>query len=335
MKIDNVVVNVPLKDIVADDEMNSRQSFVVHDESAPIKAQTLKGLMESIATEGQITPVMVKEIEGGKFYLIAGFRRFTAIKALYNAEVEKHKEGVKGADPAKYQSIRAQVVRGDDRLSIRILNLVENLARKDLSPYEVAEACVKLQEAAKPDKLSGNDIADKIGLSRQYVGNLLTNMSKLNPKIREYWKRNHPVCTTGNLNAWRSLEHDAQWELFVKANGGAEPEDIDVEDDATGKPTSGAEETPKVAKEPTRPSAATLMDAIAAVKAAEGIKPEEKKAMLVALEYAAGERKTLGKFFDAEKAAEERKKVSRRERAEAQLAKLKEREAKLKAEAGL
>lgn len=334
MKIDNAVVNVPLKDIVADDEMNSRQSFVVHDESAPIKAQTLKGLMESIATEGQITPVMVTEREGGKFYLIAGFRRFTALKGLYNAEVAKVNEGGKG-NPEKYQTIRAQVVRGDDRLSIRILNLVENLARKDLSPYEVAEACVKLQDAAKPEKLSGNDIADKIGLSRQYVGNLLTNMAKLNPKIREYWKRNHPVCTTGNLNAWRSLEHDAQWELFVKANGGAEPEDIDVEDDATGKPTNGTEETPKVAKEPTRPSAATLMDAIAAVKAAEGIKPEEKKVMLIALEYAAGERKTLGKFFDAEKAVEERKKVSQRERAQAQLAKLKEREAKLKAEAGL
>lgn len=334
MKIDNVVVNVPLKDIVADDEMNSRQSFVVHDESAPIKAQTLKGLMESIATEGQITPVMVKEIEGGKFYLIAGFRRFTAIKALYNAEVEKHKEGVKGADPTKYQSIRAQVVRGDDRLSIRILNLVENLARKDLSPYEVAEACVKLQEAAKPDKLSGNDIADKIGLSRQYVGNLLTNMAKLHPKIKAHWMRNHPACTTGNLNSWRSLEPETQMELFIKACGGKEPEDVDVEETEETS-ASAKEETAKVAKEPSRPGVATLQDAIAAVKAADGIKPEEKKAMLVALEYAAGERKTLGKFFDAEKAAEERKKVSQRERAQAALAKLKEREAKLKAEAGL
>jgi len=116
-----------------------------------VDAEALSGLAESVRAQGIIQPVVVRPIEGGRYELIAGERRWRAAKA------------------AGLATVPALVRDTDDRESL-LLALVENVAREDLSAVEEARAYALLQDEFQ---LSLGDVAERVGRSKPSVSNRL------------------------------------------------------------------------------------------------------------------------------------------------------------------
>ena len=114
-----------------------------------VDAEALSGLAESVRAQGIIQPVVVRPIEGGRYELIAGERRWRAAKA------------------AGLATVPALVRATDDRESL-LLALVENVAREDLSAVEEARAYALLQDEFQ---LSLGDVAERVGRSKPSVSN--------------------------------------------------------------------------------------------------------------------------------------------------------------------
>jgi ParB family transcriptional regulator, chromosome partitioning protein len=113
---------------------------------------TLEALAASIRTSGVLQPVLVTPAdEGGRHRLVAGERRWRAARI------------------AGLERVPAVVRQVDDRERLE-LALVENLAREDLTPIEVAHACACLIEDFGQ---SHSDLAERLGRSRPAVSNLV------------------------------------------------------------------------------------------------------------------------------------------------------------------
>jgi ParB family chromosome partitioning protein len=106
----------------------------------------LSELMASIAEKGIIEPLIVRP-RGSRFQIIAGERRYHAAVQVGLRElpvIERH------ADDAEVME----------------LALIENLQRKDLTPFEEAEA---LQQLAQKCRYTHEDMARKLGKSRTSI----------------------------------------------------------------------------------------------------------------------------------------------------------------------
>ncbi len=113
------------------------------------EAEAVSGLAESIREQGLIQPVVVRPRSQGGYELIAGERRWRA------------------AREAGIEAVPAVVREADDRESL-LLAVVENVARKDLSPVEEARAyAVLLDEFG----LALSDVATRVGRSKPAVSN--------------------------------------------------------------------------------------------------------------------------------------------------------------------
>ena len=83
--------------------------------------EALSQLADSIAANGVLQPILVREEENGLYQIIAGERRWRASKL------------------AGLTEIPALILEADD-LRTAQLALIENLQREDLNPYEEAQA---------------------------------------------------------------------------------------------------------------------------------------------------------------------------------------------------
>ena len=90
---------------------------------------TLKELAASIEREGQIEPIVVRRNGGPNYQLIAGGRRFEAVR-----------------DFTKKKTILARIIEADDLLARRI-SAAENIQREDLSAVEMIAAIVEIVDA--------------------------------------------------------------------------------------------------------------------------------------------------------------------------------------------
>lgn len=106
----------------------------------------LSELMASIAEKGIIEPLVVRQ-RGGRYQIIAGERRYQAAVQVGLRELPV-------------------VVRDVDDAEVIELALVENLQRKDLTPFEEAEALHALAERCG---YTHEDLARKLGKSRTSV----------------------------------------------------------------------------------------------------------------------------------------------------------------------
>lgn len=117
----------------------------------------LSVLADSIRSAGLMQPIMVRPV-GDRFELVAGERRWRAAKLIGLASI-----------PA--------VVRVLDDQSAAELAIIENVQREDLNPIERAKA---LRRLADDFALTHQQIAEKVGLDRASVSNLL-RLSDLDP----------------------------------------------------------------------------------------------------------------------------------------------------------
>jgi ParB family chromosome partitioning protein len=111
----------------------------------------LSELMASVAEKGIIEPLIVRQ-RGGRFQIIAGERRYHAAVQVGLRELPV-------------------VVREADDAEVMELALVENLQRKDLTPFEEADA---LQQLAQKCRYTHEDMARKLGRSRTVVTETLS-----------------------------------------------------------------------------------------------------------------------------------------------------------------
>jgi ParB-like chromosome segregation protein Spo0J len=149
-------------------------------------------LAESIETIGQINPITVKK-RGSKYQVVAGRRRFSAVK---------HLEAVTGK---KHQVLA--IVRDLDDIQEELILIDENLMRQDLSETEVDEALYRRKQLyeelhpetkknvvggyakrsnyAKAKPAFSEDAAKRLGTSRRTVEKAIARASKATDKVKQ------------------------------------------------------------------------------------------------------------------------------------------------------
>ncbi len=142
--IENTKTNKPLQIHVHKIERNRNQPRKI------FREDEIQQLAESINENGQIAPIVVREI-GDKYELIVGERRWRASQLLQK------------------ETINAIIIEADDKTSA-VLSIVENVQREDLNSMEEAESLLRLIDEFK---MSHEDIAKYICKSRAHVSNLI------------------------------------------------------------------------------------------------------------------------------------------------------------------
>jgi ParB family transcriptional regulator, chromosome partitioning protein len=124
---------------------------------------SLDELAQSIREHGIMQPVLVRPVEGGRFEIIAGERRWRAALRLGLKEV-----------PA--------LVKAVPDASALAIGLIENIQREDLNPLEQANGLSRL---VNEFGLTHDAVAKAIGRSRSAVTNLL-RLRELAKPVQEY-----------------------------------------------------------------------------------------------------------------------------------------------------
>lgn len=126
-----------------------------HQSRRVFEETSLRELAESIRAEGLLQPIVVREIEDGKFELIAGERRWRAFRLL------------------KLPRIPARIVKASDASSAA-MTLIENLQREDLNPIEEAFGIGSLM---RDFNLTQDAVAERVGKARSSIANALRLLS--------------------------------------------------------------------------------------------------------------------------------------------------------------
>jgi ParB family chromosome partitioning protein len=124
----------------------------------------LRELTESVREKGVLEPLLVRHsAEDDVYYIISGERRYHAARAAGLPEVPCIEK------------------RADDAETLEIA-LIENLQRKDLTPFEEADG---LQRLASQFDYTHEDIARKIGKARSSVTETLS-LGAIPPGVRKF-----------------------------------------------------------------------------------------------------------------------------------------------------
>ena len=157
----------------------------------------LDELTASISEKGLISPLTVREVEGG-YELIAGERRWRALKYL------------------KKRIVPAYVLNTKDESDVMEMALIENLQREDLNAVEEAEAYAVLN---KKYNLSHEAIAKAVGKKRVTISNAL-RLLKLPFDIRKSLieRKISAGHARAILQAKSSSAMIKVWELIIEKN---------------------------------------------------------------------------------------------------------------------
>ena len=115
------------------------------------REESLRELADSIREIGIVQPITLREIEGERYQIIAGERRFRASQLA-------------GKD-----TIPAYIITADDESTMEMA-LVENIQREDLNALEIALAYQKLIEQ---NNLSQEQLSKRVGKGRATIANFL------------------------------------------------------------------------------------------------------------------------------------------------------------------
>jgi ParB family chromosome partitioning protein len=112
---------------------------------------SLAELSESIKAQGVVQPILVRPVDGGRYEIVAGERRWRAAQRAGLKEI-----------PALIRTVPDQAALA--------LALIENIQREDLNPLEEAQGIKRLIEEFG---LTHEAAAQAVGRSRSAVTNLL------------------------------------------------------------------------------------------------------------------------------------------------------------------
>jgi len=158
-----------------------------------IEIGDLTDLIASIKEKGVLEPLLVRPSEvGGRFMIISGERRYRA------------------AREAGLRELPCIEMEVDDR-AVAEIALIENLQRKDLTPFEEAEGLMVLVERFG---YTHEEVARKIGKSRSSVTEALT-IATLPVEIKEQCRRADIGSKSLLLQIVRQPDQEAM-QVFVK-----------------------------------------------------------------------------------------------------------------------
>ncbi len=126
-------------------------------------SETLEILAESIRVNGIIQPILVREIDEGKYQIVAGERRYKAAKMAGLGEVPV-------------------IVKEIEDYKVTELALIENLQREDLNPIEEATSFLMLVEKYG---LTQDEVSKKVGRSRSAITNSIRLLNLPKEVIKE------------------------------------------------------------------------------------------------------------------------------------------------------
>jgi len=149
--------------------------------------ESLEELANSIKAQGVVQPIVIRPIDGARYEIIAGERRWRA------------------AQIAGLHNIPAVVRDVPDEAAIAMA-LIENIQREDLNPIEEA---VALQRLIDEFEMTHQQAAGAVGRSRAAVSNLLRLLT-LNDDVRKMLE--HGDLEMGHARALLALEGQAQSE---------------------------------------------------------------------------------------------------------------------------
>ena len=119
----------------------------------------LRELADSIKSQGIMQPILVRPVNGGRYEIIAGERRWRAARIAGLNEVPVLVRGV------------------PDNVALAMA-LIENIQREDLNPLEEA---VGIQRLVDEFEITHDKAAEMVGRSRSAVSNLLRLLSLAEP----------------------------------------------------------------------------------------------------------------------------------------------------------
>ncbi len=154
--------------------------------------EALAELADSIKKHGLIMPIVVNNMENGRYMIIAGERRYRAAKMAGKTTIPV-------------------VVRSYSDREIKEISLIENLQREDLNPIEAANAMKQLMDEYH---LTQEELAERIGKSRPAVTNTLRLLS-LAPEVISMVSSGR--LSAGHARALVTLPEDAQYKLATDA----------------------------------------------------------------------------------------------------------------------
>jgi ParB/RepB/Spo0J family partition protein len=141
------IMDIPLNQLHADEEFNSR---------GPIDPFEIRELIESIASKGLLQPIAVypyndneRKKYNKKYKIILGYCRYAAHQAL------------------KKEVITCIVKPWMDVTTARVLNLTENIRRKDLNILQEAKSLENFKNAGWTMEM----VAKQLNVSRSWVQN--------------------------------------------------------------------------------------------------------------------------------------------------------------------
>lgn len=155
-------------------------SQIVVTERQRLDLGDIDSLADSIRKYGQIQPIYVKPLDDGRFELVAGMRRFTAISTkLCWSEI---KATLSSEDHGEFPTLLQQEIE-----------LEEDVMRKDRSWQEKCLAMLKLHRIKKTNdpKWSLRLLAQCVGKSIGHVSEVLTTaeaLEKAKPQTEEWMK---------------------------------------------------------------------------------------------------------------------------------------------------
>ena len=158
--------------------------------------EALQELANSIRELGIIQPVTLRKVEGGKYQIIAGERRWRASQL------------------AGLTKIPAYIVSVEDQ-GVMEMALVENIQREDLNAIEIALAYQHLAEATG---MTQAKISERVGKSRAAVTNYM-RLLKLPAQVQMALK-NHEI-EMGHARALLAIDSPSQQiKLFKEVQQG-------------------------------------------------------------------------------------------------------------------
>jgi len=163
----DTIINIPLSDL-------REPSVVIR---TLINMESVRELAESIREKGVLQPILVR-LDGDKYEIIAGHRRYLACKLLSEKTI-----------PA--------IVKDLPEEEVLIMRAMENIQREDLSPLEEAKVYGMLRDLGG---LTVEEISRKIGRSRITVKKYLTILELPEDIQKAVDKKLLPVTTASILS---------------------------------------------------------------------------------------------------------------------------------------
>ncbi|AOW20215.1 ParB/RepB/Spo0J family partition protein [Urechidicola croceus] len=189
--------------------------------------EALRELASSIKELGVIQPITVRKLDGNKFQLVSGERRFRASKLIGN------------------KTIPAYIRIANDQEMLEMA-LVENIQRKDLDPIEVA---LSYQRLIDEINLTQEEMSQRVGKKRSTVTNYL-RLLKLDPIVQTGMRDG--FLTMGHGRALINVENQddqlAIYEKVLKQKLSVRQTELLVKNLKEGTPETLAIEKPELPK---------------------------------------------------------------------------------------